>query len=226
MEGNVAMEAKFDMTCNSLGEALFLAPPKIKNILVETSSLKHAHFAASICHEIEASAKARGTGIARRPIDYIERKLTNGQAIIATDKISGEWASFCYIETWGDDKFVSNSGLIVVPKYRGISLSFKIKKMAFLLSRTKYPKASLFGLTTSQAVMNVNSKLGYRPVIFSNLTDDERFWKGCLTCKNYDTLASKNFNNCFCTAMLWSPEDNKSTLSKFKAKLIKFKNTK
>ena len=36
--------------------------------------------------------------------------------------------------------------------------------------------------------MRINFELGYKPVSFSELTDDPEFWKGCQTCKNYDVL--------------------------------------
>ncbi|MGL5889535.1 MAG: GNAT family N-acetyltransferase, partial [Bacteroidia bacterium] len=43
----------------------------------------HVRFAAAICDEMEASAKARGTGIARRSPEYIAGKMQEGKAIIA-----------------------------------------------------------------------------------------------------------------------------------------------
>ena len=86
----------------------------------------------------------------------------------------------------------------------------KIKKKAFELSRKKYPSAKLFGLTTSAAVMKINSELGYRPVHYTELTDDEEFWKGCSSCVNYEFLKSKERKMCMCTAMLYDPEEIKS----------------
>ena len=80
-----------------------------------------------------------------------------------------------------------------------------IKMKAFELSRTKFPNAKLFGLTTGLAVMKINSELGYRPVTFSELTDDEQFWKGCQSCVNYDILLRMNKTKCLCTGMLYDP---------------------
>lgn len=173
---------------------------------VQVAGEEHKHLAEDICKEMEESAKARGTGIAKRSPDYIRQKMQEGKAIVATDK-NGKFAGFCYIETWGHNNYVANSGLIVVPDFRKYGLATKIKEKAFELSRKKYPNAKLFGLTTSSAVMKINSDLGYRPVTFSELTDDEQFWKGCSSCVNYEILKSKSFKNCLCTGMLYDPEE-------------------
>ncbi|HEY8399611.1 MAG TPA: GNAT family N-acetyltransferase, partial [Cytophagaceae bacterium] len=172
---------------------------------VQVAGEAHKHLAEAICKEMEESAKARGTGIAKRDPNYIRTKMEEGKAIIATTK-DGKFAGFCYIETWGHGKYVANSGLIVAPEYRKGGLATKIKEKAFELSRKKYPEAKLFGLTTSAAVMKINSELGYRPVTFSELTDDEQFWKGCASCVNFEILKSKNYKNCLCTGMLYDPK--------------------
>lgn len=155
-----------------------------------------------------ASAKARGTGIAKRTPEYIQMKMAEGKAVIAFTK-KGDWAGFCYIETWGHGKFVANSGLIVSPEFRKSGLARDIKEKIFELSRKKYPTAKIFGLTTGLAVMKINSELGYVPVTYSELTDDEAFWKGCQSCINYEILVSKERKNCICTAMLYDAEEKK-----------------
>lgn len=157
-----------------------------------------------ILRTIEEAAKQRGTGIAKRSPDYITEKINQGKAIIAIND-DGAFAGFCYIETWEGKKFVANSGLIVSPEYRGQGLAKRIKATAFELSRKKYPKSKLFGLTTGLAIMKINSDLGYRPVPFSELTDDESFWKGCHTCINYDILERTGRKHCLCTGMLYDP---------------------
>ena len=53
--------------------------------------------------------------------------------------------------------------------------------------------------------MKINSELGYVPVTFSELTDDEMFWKGCQSCVNYDILTRTNRKHCLCTGMLYDP---------------------
>src|SRR6185437_12977739 len=128
----------------------------MSDFIVQVAGEQHQHLAEAICKEMEESAKARGTGIAKRNPDYIRQKMREGKAILATTK-GGEFAGFCYIETWGHVKFVSNSGLIVAPAFRKDGLATKIKQKAFELSRKKYPDAKLFGLTTSLAVMKINS---------------------------------------------------------------------
>jgi hypothetical protein len=165
------------------------------------------HYAEEICREMEESAKARGTGIAKRNPDYIRTKMEEGKAVIATTK-EGNWAGFCYIETWSHGEYVANSGLIVRPEYRKSGLAKMIKHKIFNLSRTKYPEAKIFGLTTGLAVMKINSELGYEPVTYSELTQDEAFWAGCKSCVNYDILMSKERKNCMCTAMLYDPKDH------------------
>lgn len=178
----------------------------MSDITVQVAGKNHFHLAEAICKEMEESAKVRGTGIAKRDPNYVRKKMEEGKAIIATHK-DGRFAGFCYIETWGHGKYVSNSGLIVSPEFRKFGLATRIKKKAFELTRTKYPEAKLFGLTTSAAVMKINSELGYRPVTFSELTDDEDFWKGCQGCINYPVLMSKDRKMCFCTGMLYDPKE-------------------
>ncbi len=181
----------------------------MQHFVVQVANLQHLHFAEIICNEMELSAKARGTGIAKRTPDYIRQKMLEGKAVIALHK-NGNWAGFCYIETWSHGKYVANSGLIVSPEYRKSGLATLIKQKIFQLSRNKFPEAKIFGLTTGLAVMKINSELGYEPVTYSELTQDEAFWKGCQSCVNFEILKSKERKNCLCTAMLFNPaEKNK-----------------
>jgi len=160
----------------------------------------HAIYAEEICAEIEKSAKVRGTGIAKREPEYIRRKLENGNAIIALD--GDQFVGFCYIEIFEGKKYVSNSGLIVKDTYRQMRIAKRIKYRVFELAREKFPQARIFGITTSLAVMKINSELGYKPVTYSELTQDEEFWKGCQSCPNYDILMRNNKKMCLCTGML------------------------
>lgn len=171
------------------------------NIFVATD--EHIHYVEVILQTIADAAKVRGTGIAKRSPEYILSKIEERKAIIA---LHGEtFAGFCYIETWGHEKFVANSGLIVSDQFRGHGLAKAIKSKAFELSRKRYPQAKIFGLTTGLAVMKINSELGYRPVTFSELTDDAHFWKGCQSCVNYDILVRTDRKHCLCTGMLFDP---------------------
>src|ERR1035437_11027531 len=179
---------------------------------------RHTDFAETISVEMELAAKKRGTGIAKRSAEYLIEKMMEGKAVVALTE-DGRWAGFCYIESWSHGKYVANSGLIVAPEYRLSGLAKEIKQKIFELSRTKYPEAKLFGLTTGLAVMKINSDLGYEPVTYSELTQDEEFWAGCKSCVNYEILMSKERKNCMCTAMLYDPADHfkpEETASDFK----------
>ncbi len=176
------------------------------NIIVREATAEDAHYSETITNEMAESAKARGTGIAKRSPDYVKMKMEEGKAVIAVTP-SGEWVGFCYIESWEHEKFVANSGLIVAPSFRKSGVATQIKRKIFELSRIKYPNAKIFGLTTGLAVMKINSDLGYEPVTYSQLTTDDNFWKGCQSCVNYEILMSKNRKNCMCTAMLYDPEE-------------------
>lgn len=170
------------------------------NIEILLGKKEHAIYAEEICKIIEDSAKIRGTGIAKREPAYIRTKFENENAVIALD--GDTLVGFCYIETFQDKKYVSNSGLIVKPEYREYGIAKKIKYKAFALAQEKYPQARIFGITTSLAVMKINSELGYKPVTFSVLTQDEAFWKGCQSCPNYDILSRNQMKMCLCTGML------------------------
>ena len=178
----------------------------------------HIIYADIICKTIEDAAQVRGTGIAKRKPDYVATKMKNGNAVIALD--NEKFAGFCYIEQWGHGKFVANSGLIVHPDFRNLGLAKKIKKVIFEHSRTKYPNAKVFSITTGLAVMKLNSDLGYKPVTFSELTNDQSFWNGCQTCKNFDVLTRTEQKMCLCTGMLYDPKkENKEEPKEVKESL-------
>jgi GNAT superfamily N-acetyltransferase len=191
------------------------------NIKIIEANEQHVSQAQRVCDLVYESAQQRGTGIAKRTPEYIAQKMRDGKAIVALD--GDKLIGFSYIETWGHGKFVANSGLIVDPEYRNMGLAFKIKKKIFELSRKKYPNAKIFGITTGLAVMKINSALGYVPVTFSELTDDEVFWKGCEGCRNYDILQRNNSKMCLCTGMLYDPKKHQSwwqkTLDKIEQKI-------
>ncbi len=177
---------------------------KLEDIEIEIAGEEHIKYIDDINNAIETASKERGTGIAKRTFEYLSGKIKDGKAIIALD--NGKFAGFCYIESWEGKRFVANSGLIVTNKYRGIGLAKEIKRKAFKLSREKYPNSKIFGLTTGLAVMKINHELGYRPVTFSELTDDDLFWEGCKSCINHDILQRTGRTKCLCTGMLYNPE--------------------
>ena len=171
---------------------------------IQIAEKKHIKYCNIISETISSSAKVRGTGIALRSPEYIRKKIENNNAIIATE--GDFFAGFCYIEIWGHGKYVAHSGLIVSLNFRGAGLAKKIKRITFNHSKTKYPKAKIFGITTALPVMKINYELGYKPVTFSELTDDNEFWIGCKTCKNYDVLTRTKREMCLCTGMLYEPK--------------------
>ncbi|MCY4562625.1 MAG: GNAT family N-acetyltransferase [Flavobacteriaceae bacterium] len=183
---------------------------------ITVARANHIKYAKKISMLIEDSAKSRGTGIALRTPEYIAQRIENNNAVIALD--GDNLAGFCYIESWGHGKYIAHSGLIVHPNYRGKGLAYKIKKVVFKLSLKKYPNAKVFGITTSKPVMKINHKLGYKPVHFSDLTDDPEFWNGCKTCKNYDVLTRTQRKMCLCTGMLYNPKES-NLVEKVKTKL-------
>ena len=164
---------------------------------------EHVKYAEHIVNLIYESALQRGTGIARRSPKYIEDKIKGGKAVVAMygDRLIG----FSYIECWEHGDFVATSGLIVDPEYRHMGLAERIKRRTFELARRRFPYAKLFSITTSLPVMKLNSKMGYKPVTFSELTEDNEFWKGCEGCRNYDILQRNERRMCLCTGMLYDP---------------------
>jgi GNAT superfamily N-acetyltransferase len=177
----------------------------MKIVIANKSHIKYAEI---ICDTIKESSKVRGTGIAERTVEYITKKISTGDAVIAIhDEVFG---GFCYIETWDNKEFVVNSGLIVNPSFRNQGLAKKIKKKILEYSKEKYPDAKIFGITTGLAVLKINYELGYQPVTFSELTSDEAFWNGCRTCKNYDVLVRTDKKMCLCTGMLYDPNHEKN----------------
>ncbi|MEN8124799.1 MAG: GNAT family N-acetyltransferase [Bacteroidota bacterium] len=184
---------------------------------------KHLKYADIISETIDISAEDRGTGIAKRTPEYITTKIKNSNAVIALD--GDNFAGFCYIETFSNKNYVVHSGLIVHSDYRKQGLAKKIKTKVFDYSKERYPNAKIFGITTGLAVMKINYNLGYKPVTFSEITDDPEFWKGCQTCKNYDILNRTDHKMCLCTGMLYDPKHkdeikdhpyDKKTLSRLK----------
>ena len=173
-------------------------------ILVADES--HEKYVDKILVTIAEAAKVRGAGVAKRTHEYLATKMKEAKAVIA---LHGEkFAGFSYIETWGNKHYVTTSGLIVHPDYRGFGVAKRIKDMTFTLARVRWPQAKIFSLTSGSAVMKMNTKLGYHPVTFSDLTDDEAFWRGCEGCINVDVLHRTDRKYCICTAMLYDPEEH------------------
>ena len=177
-----------------------------EEIKVFVAGPEHEVYVDTILDTIAEAAKVRGTGIAKRTHDYLTTKMKEAKAVIAL--CGTEFAGFSYIETWGNKQYVTTSGLIVHPNFRGRGVAKRIKDMTFSLARTRWPHAKIFSLTSGAAVMKMNTELGYQPVTFADLTDDEAFWRGCEGCVNVDVLHRTGRKYCICTAMLYDPEEH------------------
>ena len=178
----------------------------MEEIKVMVADATHEKYVDTILQTIAEAAKVRGTGIAKRSPEYVATKMREAKAVIA---LSGEkFAGFSYIETWGNKTYVTTSGLIVHPDFRGIGVAKRIKDLTFSLARVRWPHAKIFSLTSGAAVMAMNTHLGYQPVTFADLTDDESFWRGCEGCVNVDVLHRTGRKYCICTAMLYDPEEH------------------
>ena len=178
----------------------------MEEIKVMVADASHEKYVDTILDTITAAAKVRGTGIAKRTHEYVTTKMKEAKAVIA---LEGEkFAGFSYIETWGNKQYVTTSGLIVHPDYRGLGVAKRIKDMTFTLARIRWPKAKIFSLTSGAAVMQMNTQLGYKPVTFAELTDDEAFWRGCEGCVNVDVLKRTERKYCICTGMLFDPAEH------------------
>jgi GNAT superfamily N-acetyltransferase len=177
-----------------------------EKIEVVVAGPEHEVYVDTILQTIADAAKVRGTGIAKRTHEYLATKMKEAKAVIALSE--NRFAGFSYIETWGNKQYVTTSGLIVHPEFRGLGVAKKIKDMTFSLARTRWPHAKIFSLTSGAAVMKMNTELGYQPVTFADLTDDEAFWRGCEGCVNVDVLHRTGRKYCICTAMLYDPEEH------------------
>lgn len=189
------------------------------DIKVTVADESHIKYAEDICKEIYISSLERKTGIANRTPEYICEKIRAGKAVIALATTDGsdnkadgggteKFAGFSYIESWGGKSFVANSGLIVAHEFRGMGVAKKIKEQTFILSRHLFPDAKIFSITTGAAVMKMNYEFGFRPVPYTELTDDPEFWKGCEGCRHFDILKSHDYKMCICTGLLYDPEEH------------------
>lgn len=173
-------------------------------VIVRSATIQALHFAPAIIAEIASSAKARGSGIAQRTEAYIHEKMLDGKAVIAVTP-ANEWVGFIYMDIWDNGNYISHCGLIVSPPFRRLGVATRLKEKIFELSRSRFPQAKIFGITTTLATMRINSKLGLEPVTFSEIVQEVEFWNKCKSCVHYADLHKAGFKNCFCTAMMFDP---------------------
>lgn len=172
------------------------------NIIVRTAVAGDVHHVDTIIEHINQAAANPESGICKRSATLLTNKIIAGDAVIAVTP-DDRWAGFSYIAAWDEDRFVSSCALTVADEFRQSGLARSIKSAILELARTKYEHAVVFGLTTSLAVMKINAQLGYKPVTYSEITNNEAFWESCKTCQHYDILERKQRKNCLCTAMVF-----------------------
>lgn len=205
--GNAGHASHAELICASIEQAAHARGTGIARRTPAYIIEKLTEGKAIIAFALHEGASEHGRGAAEHRRDSAEHgrgAAEHGRGAAETPRV---FAGFCYIETWGGKKYVANSGLVVHPEYRHSGLAREIKRRAFELSRTRYPEAKLFGITTSHAVMKINTDLGYIPVPFSELTDDDEFWNGCRSCPNHDILERTQRRMCLCTGMLYDASD-------------------
>ena len=123
-----------------------------EDITVMVADASHEKYVDTILDTIEKAAKVRGTGIAKRTHEYVATKMKEAKAVIAL--YGDEFVGFSYIETWGNKHYVTTSGLIVHPDFRGIGLAKRIKNLTFTLARQRWPHAKIFSLTCIVPIAN------------------------------------------------------------------------
>lgn len=185
-------------------------------VIVRSATIDDLHFASVIIKEIASSAKARGTGISNRTEAYIHEKMRGGKAVIAITP-EGGWVGFIYMDIWDNGNYISHCGLIVAPPFSRMGIATRLKEKIFECSRTRFPDAKIFGITTTLATMRINSKLGLQPVTFSEIVQDAGFWNKCKSCVHYADLCKARFSNCFCTAMMFDPHCNGVSATRYKS---------
>ena len=95
-------------------------------IKVLVAGPEHEVYVDTILETIAEAAKVRGTGIAKRTHEYLAKKMFEAKAVIALTT-DGRFAGFSYIETWENQQYVTTSGLIVHPDFRGMHIAKRIK---------------------------------------------------------------------------------------------------
>ncbi|WP_133555176.1 GNAT family N-acetyltransferase [Pedobacter duraquae] len=183
-------------------------------IFIRIATLRDYKYVNEIIKETAASALVRGSGIAHRTPESIIQKMKEGRAVVAVTSTE-QWVGFAYYESWDNGRFISNSGLIVAPEFRKLGVAKAIKERIFRLCRRAYPEAKIFSITSGAAIMKMNSELGFKPVVYQDITQDEQFWEGCKQCVNYDILSQKKRCNCLCTAMVFDPLEIANIVEKY-----------
>lgn len=172
----------------------------VDDVRVRASGALDGGFAEVAARLIDQAAGEHD--IARREPGFLRSKLVSGRAALGL--VGDELVAFGYWSEWEEGRFVSHSGLVVSPAYRGRGLGRRLKLVLFDSSRSRFPEATLMSLTSSEAVKALNRSLGFRVVPLERLTTDPAFWKGCETCRNVAEVRARG-SRCCCEAMILEP---------------------
>lgn len=174
-------------------------PSHVEVRLAGPDDAGHAGAAASLIRDAAGDAD-----IAVREESFLRAKIESGRAVLALD--GDVLVGFGYFSEWEGGRFVSHSGLVVRADQRGKGLGRRLKVALLEASRRRFPRATTMSLTSSEAVERMNLSLGFHRVPLSALTQDEEFWKGCLTCRNHARARAEG-KRCCCFGMILPPED-------------------
>ncbi|MFH6988639.1 GNAT family N-acetyltransferase [Flavobacterium collinsii] len=189
------------------------------DFIIEKARCSHTYWIKEICEATLLAAKARGIGISECAPELLEAQMKKGDAVIAFTS-DGRWAGFSFINSWENESYVSNSGLVVAPEFKHTELAKKIKIKIFELSREKYPNARIFSLTSDLSVVKMYHELGFKQVSSSELTSKEVFWKSCKSCVNCPVLMNRERKNCLCTAMIYDSKHDTAVVDQNKKDVV------
>jgi GNAT superfamily N-acetyltransferase len=182
-----------------------VAPPGYRKP-IETVTCRQSTAADGQRAQAAADLIASASGefdIAPRPKAFLDARIESGRAALAL--ADHDLVGCGYFSAWEDGRFVSHSGLVVKPDYRGHGLGRQLKMVLFNASQQEFPRAVLISLTNSIQVKAMNLKLGYEVVSMEQLTTDAGFWEGCKKCRNYAQTRANRLR-CCCEAMALKPK--------------------
>ena len=174
------------------------------SLAVVPANSTHVGFAGSIAAAIDAEVERGTVGMARRPPPLIAAIMREARGVLAL-RTPTDWAGFAYVQAWDDERLVSTSGLIVREPYRRLGVARRLKVAALERAKVLYPDATVFGLSTSAAVRQINRDLGFAEVEYTALPEENDFWAGCESCPHHANLLANERRSCHCTAMLRPP---------------------
>jgi ribosomal protein S18 acetylase RimI-like enzyme len=148
-------------------------------------------------------AAQEGAAVAARTPSYLERLMRERKAVLALAR--GRLVGFVFLQAWDGGAFVSHSGLVVDPAFRGAGVARALKEKILVLTRRRFPRAAIVSLTRAPEVLRMNRRLGFRRVSQADLPRDPAFWKACRTCPYYESPARPKGERCCCRATRYDP---------------------